>query len=437
MRNLNKYHSYMETTQTDGPITPAIIDEDVAKQTELTRMKGIATALLVVSFIIFLIATIYKDVAVWVGYVQAAAEAAMVGAIADWFAVTALFRHPLGLKIPHTAIIPRRKDFIGDRLGLFVKNNFLSRAVISAKIRSMNVTENVAAWLVKSDNSAQIAHQVAVALATVVEVIKDEDVQDLIEHSLIARLETLPIAPLLGNVLSLITSGGRERDLVQGTVQLGSRILEDNKSAIMAKISQETPWWLPRGVDQSIYQKLVTSLEGTIQAIKDDPDHPLYSHFNDMVLQFVDDLKNSSDIAAKETAWKEELLREPVVKDFAASLWLDMKQGVTALGEGPQPDIRESIQQGLMRLGETMENDPALQEKINRWIENSAAYLIEQYGHEVEYLIANTIHNWDAEATSHKIELQVGKDLQYIRINGTLVGGLVGLIIHGISHLIS
>lgn len=427
----------MNKTQINSPITPAIADEDIAKQAELTRMKGIATALLVISFIIFLIATVYEGAAVWVGYVQAAAEAAMVGAIADWFAVTALFRHPLGLKIPHTAIIPQRKDFIGERLGRFVKNNFLSRVVISDKIRSLNVTQNVAVWLLKPENSAQIAHQVAVALATVVQVIKDEDVQDLIEDSLIARLETLPIAPLLGNVLSLITSGGRERELVQGTVLLGSRVLEDNKSAIMAKISEETPWWLPRGVDQSIYQKLVTSLENTMQAVKDDPEHPLYDHFNDMIHNFVEDLKNSPDIAAKEAAWKTELLSEPVVKDFAASLWLDMKQGITALGEGPQPDIRDSIQQGLTRFGETLQSDPSLQEKMNRWIENSAIYLIEQYGHEVEHLIANTIHNWDAEATSHKIELQVGKDLQYIRINGTLVGGLVGLIIHSISHLIS
>ncbi|MEM7030596.1 MAG: DUF445 domain-containing protein [Chloroflexota bacterium] len=413
-----------------------ILDEDIAKQEDLKRMKLIATSLLVISFIIFVISTIYVDSGVWVGFVQATAEAAMVGAIADWFAVTALFRYPLGIKIPHTAIIPNRKDRLGKQLGRFVKTNFLSEAIITEKLRSINMTESLATWLTRPEKSAAVADQLAVGLGTIVQVIKDEDVQALIEKAVVSRLETMRIAPLLGNALSIVTSGERKHEMLRGTVKLGSRILHDNQDAIITKIQHEIPWWLPRGVDVAIYEKLVVSLDETLQAVDEDPNHPLYEHFDNLIQRFAHDLQNSPTVEAKEATLKDEILQDSLIKDFSASLWQDIKAALLERSEDPDLDIRPSLQQALMGFGESLLEDATLREKVNYWIEDAVAYLISQYGHEVELLISQTIERWDAEATSQKIELQVGRDLQFIRINGTLVGGLVGFIIHGISLLI-
>ncbi len=412
------------------------MDEDLNKATELNKMKFIATTFLVFSFLIFIVASIFADGNIWAGFVQATAEAAMVGAIADWFAITALFRHPLNLKIPHTAIIPAGKDAIGENLGRFVRNNFLSKAVISDKLRSIDIAQAVAKWLTQPANSALIADHVAAGLASIIQAISNEDVQHLIERNVAARVRSTKIAPLLGNLLSLITANGQERDLLQGTVKLGARQLEENKEAILLKIHEETPWWLPRNIDLAIYQKFVDTLEETFQAVNEDPEHPLYGHFKDLLNRFVEDLKHAPGVAIKEEALKEALLRDTIIQEFSGSLWLDIKTLFVERSTDPDSDIRQSIRQGLISFGEAILNDLTLRKKINGWIEDGAIYLTQQYGHEVELLIFQTIRHWDAEATSRKIELQVGKDLQFIRINGTLVGGLVGLIIHALSLLL-
>lgn len=396
-------------------------------------MKAVATSLLGAAFLIFVISSIFVETGLWVGFVQATAEAAMVGALADWFAVTALFRHPLGLKIPHTAIIPNRKNEIGASLGQFVKVNFLTGAVIAEKLHSLNAAREVAQWLTQPDNSALIARHTAAGLATVVQAMRSEDIEGLIEQNVAARLRTMQVAPVLGRFLSLVTSGGRERELLQGTVKLGTYLVEEYKSAILLKISQETPWWLPKNVDDAIYKKLADSLENTLQSVNTDPEHPLYDYFDELINRFVADLQNSPEVQAKEAAWKEELLQDALVQEFSASLWLDIKTTLVERSTDPDLNLRHSIRQGLASFGEAVLHDSDLIDKINRLIEQSTLYLIEQYGYEVENLIAQTISRWDGEATSQKIELQVGKDLQFIRINGTIVGGLAGLIIHSIS----
>jgi uncharacterized membrane-anchored protein YjiN (DUF445 family) len=406
------------------------IEDTEHKQGELRQMKFLATSLLAIAFVIFALASVFEKQYWWVGFIRAAAEAAMVGAVADWFAVTALFRHPLNLKIPHTAIIPNRKDVIGQSLGRFVKTNFLSREVITERLRIMNVTGHLAEWLIQAEHSELIAHHTATVLVGAVQVMRDEDVQDLIERSLAAQIRSTQFAPLLGNILSLITSGSRQQELLYGTVKLGARLLEENREVIQEKISQETPWWLPTTVDRAIYQKIVDAVDETLQEVSADPEHPLHENFNTLVEQFVEDLRNSPDLAAREESFKTELLQHSVVQEFSSSLWFDIKTALMGRSASANLGVRRPIRQGLMSFGEAMLNDPALLQKVNRWVEDATLYLIERYGHEVEYLISYTISRWDAEATSRKIELQVGKDLQFIRINGTIVGGLVGLLIH-------
>jgi len=253
--------------------------QEINKKAELARMKLVATGLLVLVTIIYIVAVIFEARYPWVGFISATAEAAMVGALADWFAVTALFRHPLGLKIPHTAIIPYRKDAIADQFGNFVKTNFLATEVITSKLRSINAARLAANWISQPENSQLIAQQVAVGIAGVVQVMNDEDVQDMIERSLRARIQSTPVSPLLGHLLSLITSGQRKEELLSGAVKLGLHLLKENRDIIQEKIAQETPWWFPEPVDEAIYKKILTASQKTLQEVSSNPKHPASTTF--------------------------------------------------------------------------------------------------------------------------------------------------------------
>ena len=385
---------------------------------------------------VFFLATIFEKQLPWLSYVQATAEAAMVGALADWFAVTALFRHPLGLKIPHTAIIPHRKDSIADNFGQFVQANFLTEEVIADKLRSIDPARQAAEWLSQPENSQHLANHVATGLTAMVQVVRDEDVLTLIEQSLVDRIRTTRFAPFLAKTLPLIVAGSRTQELLYGSLQLVALVVEENKQEIQAKISQETPWWLPRPVDQAIYRKIVHMLHQTMEDVKSNPDHPLHAKFIELVNQFVKNLENSPDILAQEETLKEELLQHPAVQEFSSSLWQDLKSALLAYGSDPDSNLHEPIQQGLAKFGDALRQDRVMLDKINRWLEEISRYLIKVYGDEVGQLIATTIRKWDAEATARKVELHIGRDLQFIRINGTIVGGLVGLGIHILAQLL-
>ncbi len=403
---------------------------------ELRRMKRFATGLLGLFAIIFVISSLYEEQAIWIGFVQATSEAAMVGAIADWFAVTALFRHPLGLKIPHTAIVPRRKDRIGRTLGRFVRENFLKGEVIVGKLHSLDSARQIAAWLRQPEHSEMVANYAAVGVAAAVRVMKDEDVQYVIQHNLSQQVRSVRVAPLLGNLLTMITSGNRKKEVIRGSVSLISHLLEENKEIIKTKINEETPWWLPKNVDNAIYEKVIDASERTLREVRRDPEHPLRLKIDGMVSDFIEDLKHSPEFETKEEAWKEELLEDPMVQEFTASLWFDLKDSILAYGNGSNVELNEPIKQGIIRFAEAILQDEAMLTKINQWIEEGALFVAEEYGHEVEQLIAQTISRWDPEETALKIELQAGKDLQFIRINGTLVGGLVGFLIHAVSLML-
>lgn len=408
---------------------------DAQRRVELNRMKAVATSLLGVAFAIFVAASFLEERYVWAGFVRATAEAAMVGALADWFAVTALFRHPLGLKIPHTNIVARRKDQIAFSFGEFVKANFLSPEVIGGRLRSLNVARQAATWLSRPGNSEAITGSVMIGISAVVEVMKDEDVQQLIEQSVASRARKIQLAPLAGNLLDVVVSGQRQQELLNGILKLAAALMEENRPAIERKIGQELPWWLPHhSLTPAIYQKISRALERTLAEVSANPDHPLHGQFEALVDRFVADLKHSPEVMAREEALKEELLRHQVVREFSLALWSGWKRSLQRYRQGGPSSLREPIRQGLARLAEATLEDEALQDKLNRWVEDGALFLSAEYGYEVEQLIAQTIQRWDAQATSEKIELQIGRDLQFIRINGTVVGGLAGLVIYTFSY---
>lgn len=412
------------------------VPEERQKQEALDRMRAIATGLLAAAAVVFVIARLLEGRWPWVGYIRATAEAAMVGAIADWFAVTALFRYPLGIRIPHTAIVPTRKDRIGGSLGRFVERNFLSRDVLGAKVSSMRVGEKLAEWLQRPESAHRLAAHATSALSVMIQALPDEEVEALIERQLGGRLEATEATPLLADALSMVLSGTRRQELLDGTLGLLERLLEDNKDQLRERIEREIPWWVPAPIDDKIYRKIVSGTENALHEVRLDHDHPIRHRFDELVDLSVEKLKTSPELIARGEALKGELLSSSAMDSFSRRLWQDLKGSLLPPEAGGRSDLAPPIERAIVRLGETLSTDEALLAKVNEWTEGAVLSVAEEYRHEVSQLIATTVAQWDPEDTSRKIELQVGRDLQFIRINGTLVGGLVGLILHTLSELL-
>src|SRR5687768_14124043 len=300
----------------------------VERQERLTKMKRIATGLLAFVTVLFIVTRVLEETYPWLGPIRAMSEAAMVGALADWFAVTALFRHPMGIPIPHTAIVPNRKDRIGQSLGGFVQNNFLSRELIGSKLAAIGISRRIAEWLKEPENARKISSHASKALAGTVQVLRDEDVQDVLDRSVIARIRSTRVAPVVGNALSLITASNRHQELLDEALKLLDRVVDQNDEIIRERIRKESPWWLPESVDNKIHDKIVTAIENLLHAVTTDPNHPLRARFDAAVDRFVERLKTSPEVIAKREALKEELLAHPTVRQFSAAVWTDTKDAV-------------------------------------------------------------------------------------------------------------
>ena len=429
------------TSASHNPSLPPPVADEAEKQAALERMQRRATLLLVAAGVLFLVARWWESRYPWLGFVRAFGEAALVGGLADWFAVTALFRHPLGLPIPHTAIVPTRKDRIGRSLGMFVQRNFLSREVVGAKLQAARVGERAARWLAEPEHARTVARQVATGLSGAAEVLRDEDVQGFVERSLVTRARRVQVAPLLGRVLKLLTAGGRHQELLDEALRLATRLVAENEEIIRDRIAAEAPWWVPGAVEDRIHDKVVTAVERTLQDVAADPSHPLRERFDEAVQAFAERLRTSPDTIARAEAIKEDMLAHPAVREYAATVWTDVKSALgryaTAEVEGVEDGrgALAAVERGLVSLGNAVLADPTLTAKVDAWVLESVLFVVEQYRGEVASLIETTVAGWDPDATSRRIEIQIGRDLQFIRINGTLVGGLVGLVLYVIGQM--
>jgi uncharacterized membrane-anchored protein YjiN (DUF445 family) len=404
------------------------------RQRSLDRMKRRATGLLVAMGMIFVVATVLEAQHPWLGYIRATAEASMVGGIADWFAITALFRHPLNIPIPHTAIIPSRKDRIGRSLGNFVQNNFLSPEVLAAKLRAAEISGRAAEWLSQPENARKAAQSVGSILRSAGNVVRDEDVHALLDRTVVEPLRQVPIAPVLAKGLSLLTVDDRHQQLLDRVIQGLLRLVAENEALIREKIGEESPWWVPKLVDDRIHQKVLGGIERTLYEVGDDPDHQLRRQFDDLLAEWIAQLQSSPEVIARAEAIKQQVLDPETSGRLAVSLWQELKEILgrqPSLGDDSAPG---SVARGLAALGAAALHDDALLEKIDGWVIGAVLRVVEQHRHEAGQLIAQTVSSWDPEETSHRIELLVGRDLQFIRINGTLVGGLVGLLIYTVTH---
>ena len=407
--------------------------DEGARRQRLVSMKRRASGLLAIMAGVFVVTGLLQGRWPWLAYVRAFAEAAMVGGVADWFAVTALFRHPMGVPIPHTAIIPSRKDRIGRSLGGFVQANFLAPELLAARLATLRPTERLARWISEPANARLLAHLAARALAGAVRVLKDEDVQALIDRNLVERVRRTRVAPLLGNGLALVTSGNRHQRLLDEVIRLLATGVSENDDLIRERIRDESPWWLPDVVDDRIHDKIVTAIERTLQQVRDDPVHPLRLRFDRAMDEFIESLRTSPEVIARAEEIKDELLEHPAVQQFSASLWADVKGKLLRRADNPDA-APGAIEHALETVGHTVLADPALVEKGDRAITAAVGYVVAEYRHNVGHFIETTVQQWDALATTEKIELAIGRDLQFIRINGTLVGGLVGLALYALGR---
>ena len=416
----------------------APVPDEVDRQRRLDQMKRRATGLLVLATGVYIVTRLLEPRYSWLGFLRAMAEAAMIGGLADWFAVTALFRHPMGIPIPHTAIIPARKDRVARTLGAFVQHNFLTREVIHARLSGVKVGERIARWIANPENARTIARQTASALAAGAQVLKDDDVQELIDHALEERIRRARIAPIAGKLLSVVTEDNRHQELLDEAIILISRSVEQNHDLIRDRVQRESPWWVPTAVDDKIFEKIVRSIERTLGEIRDDPQHPLRERFDNALRTFIDNLQNSPETVARAEALKAELLDAEAVRRFSASLWVDAKAALVRFAENAEATSKEggTIERALTSFGDAVLADPALMRRVDEFVIDIAAQMVERYQREIADLITHTVQNWDAEVTTRRIELAIGRDLQYIRINGTLVGALAGLLIYSISRLL-
>ena len=413
-------------------------EADAERLRNLRRMKAVALGFLIGATVIFLASRWgqAQNGPAWLGYVGAAAEAGMVGALADWFAVTALFRHPLGLKIPHTAIIKRKKDQLGEGLGQFVRENFLSPEVVETKLRDAEIAGRMGKWLAESQNASRVAAETATVLRVGVELLNDEDIQHAIDKTIVRRLAEPQWGPPVGRVLAQMLAENRQEALLQLLCDRAFEWALNAGPTIDRVVIRDSPTWSPKFVDQLVGERIHRELMDFTDKVRRNPNHELRQSATRFLFEFADDLQNDATTIGKAEAVKEQLMERDEVTRAAETAWKTLKRLVLEGVDDPSSALRARIADSVVQIGESLRDDSDLRDKVDGWILRGAQHLVTQYGGEATTLITDTIERWDAEEASRRIELHVGRDLQFIRINGTVVGALAGLVIYIIAQLL-
>ncbi|WP_030761653.1 DUF445 domain-containing protein [Streptomyces griseus] len=411
---------------------------DEERNRGVRRMKALATALLALVAVVYALATWAENsgAGAWAGYVAAAAEAGMVGALADWFAVTALFRHPLGLPIPHTAIIPTKKDQLGASLGSFVGENFLSADVVRGRLRALGVAGRLGTWLADPAHADRVTEEAATALRGALTVLRDADVQAVVGEAITRRAEAAEIAPGVGKTLERMVADGAHHRAVDLVCVRAHDWLVTHGDSVMDAVQGGAPGWTPRFVDRKVGERVYKELLRFVTEMRDMPTHPARGAIDRFLTDYAADLQSDTETRARVERLKSDLLARPEVQDVIASAWGSVRSLIIAAAEDDQSQLRLRARASLISLGKRLATDPRLQEKVDGWLESAVTYVVTTYRTEITSLITDTVAGWDATQTSRKIEANIGRDLQFIRINGTVVGALAGLAIYTISHAV-
>jgi uncharacterized membrane-anchored protein YjiN (DUF445 family) len=403
------------------------------QRARLLHMRLIATLLLIAMTLIFILTKIMKWDQPWIPYLRAFAEAGMVGACADWFAVVALFRHPLGLPIPHTGIVPANKGRIADALGRFISHNFLARRTVHQKLSRIDIAGALAKWLADPENAAKIAVFCSRALPDLVKILPENRIRAAVDGIARRGAQSVPAAPLSAHILEALWADGEAQALLDRAIVYTGDVLFHNKEQIHKTVSQKSPVWMPKWIDAMLADRVVDGLIVTLAKMRD-PNHPWRRELQKSVQKLIRSLAEDPKLIARAEEVKARVLADPVLLRQAETLWSKMEAGLFSDLTTRGDDIAKAVTAALSGLGEWLSSDPAVTARLNRRIRLMALQALPPRRREIGAYIAEVVRNWDTTTLVEKLELSVGRDLQYIRINGTLVGGAVGLAIYALGQ---
>jgi uncharacterized membrane-anchored protein YjiN (DUF445 family) len=418
-------------------MTPAVLARFNPAQPGARGMKIAATGLLVLMAVLFFTSRAFEESYPWLAWVKAFAEAAMVGGLADWFAVTALFRHPLGLPIPHTAIIPRNKDRIGEALASFIKENFLVPSVVARRMRHIDVAAAAGRFLrTPADEGNRIRHGASRLIADIFEGLDDERLGGIVKGAVAARLQKMEVSPLLGHALASAINEDRHVPMLEAAIRWMARALEANEQLIREMVHKKASWVLKlAGLDAKLADAIIDGLRKLTAEMSTDPAHPVRLKVEEALAQLANDLQSNAETRARVEEMKDQLLTNRSVALWLDAIWQKGREAIIRAARNPDAAMAGRLGEVLKSMGTSLEQDPRIRSAINQFVRRAAAGLAQSYGTSIVKLVSETIRSWDARTVTARLEAAVGRDLQYIRINGTLVGGLVGLAIHSLDML--
>jgi uncharacterized membrane-anchored protein YjiN (DUF445 family) len=406
---------------------------DENRRAGLRRMRTLAVSLLLFAATVYLLTL---DQEGFLGFVNAGAEASMVGAIADWFAVTALFKHPLGIPVPHTALIPTRKDELGRSLEEFVGANFLQESVIRDRLSQAEVSKRVGHWLAEPDNSKRVVDEAASVLHLGLSRVRDEDMAALVKDALLPRFIEEPISPIAGSLLEEIVRDGAHHGLVDLVLEEAHRWLLGNEETFTDVVGERAPWWSPQAVNERVTHRLYVEVVAWVDDIRRDPYHHARTALDSVLAQLAQDLLHDEATQERTERLKERVLDHPQVVITATSLWNAFRTALlNALADDDGPLRHRGVLE-LTRFGTRLVTEERLRKRLDGHAADLAVFVVGRYGDELTAVITHTVDRWDGKEAAQRIELYVGRDLQFIRINGTIVGGLVGVLIHAVTVMV-
>ena len=409
---------------------------ELEKKQNLKKHKMIATGLFVLMAILYA-AMVYLSQtsdASWIGYVESFAEAAMVGALADWFAVTALFRYPLGLKIPHTNLIERSKNAIGENLGSFVTNNFLTPSNIRPYIMKLDVVKFVSDWMNKADNQTVLQEEISALVKKIIKDLEDQEVVDFLTLKGEDILKQFNLQELVSTSISYIIEKDKHSEILDAILPKAKVYIKESDVLIEGKINEKHPV-ISFFAGKKISKGVVEGVVSFIEEIEDNPDHPIRHNIQESLLKTADKIKSDPNWKEKLNAMRDEFVTADRLEEYASDLWLNLKQNVSESLDQKDSAIQRYVHKNIQKLAENLTDNDEMIIKINGWIRHFLYRMILRNVKEVEMLISRTVGDWEGKELSDKLELEIGKDLQFIRVNGTLVGGIVGLIIYSLTQL--
>ena len=422
----------VRSKRTLGAVTP----EDFVKLEQLRRMQAIALWLLVAMAVVFAVSFGLQSRFVWAGYVRAASEGGMVGAIADWFAVTALFRRPLGLPIPHTNLIAGKKDEIGEGLGSFIEENFLADEVVHERLSTISGARISGTWLQDPVNAKKVTGFAAQAGIAGLTVLSDADVQDLLESLIREHVIDPPWSSTIGRVTEQLLEAGHHHALIDIVADHAEQWLVTHPESFNALVSSRMPSWVPSIANRFIDDRAHKEVVKFVRAVRDNEQHPFREAANRFLHDLTHDLQSKPQLQEQVEQFKEEIFDSPRIRTIVESTWNSARASLTAMLEDEHSELRARMTRAVTDFGRRLLDDPTLQYKIDVWVMTAVEHLVHTYRHDLAQVVTETVYRWDASEAAEKIELQVGKDLQFIRINGTVVGSIAGVTIYTIATLI-